>query len=453
MQDHRRPAKLIHYLSPARLLFLFYLLALIISTFILSLPVAYQTGELPPFIDRLFTAVSALSVTGLTTFSISETFSFTGLVFVTIILHLGLLGVMSISTIILVLFGKKIGISERRLIMQDQNLYNYGGMVQYIKDIILIVLAVEVVMILCLGIHFLPYFPTAKEAFFQAYFHTISALSNGGFALDNESLLPYAEDYLLQLMIMFLILVGAIGFPVLVELKTYITSSSLKRKTFRFSLYTKVTTTTYVLLLFVGTIGIYLIDARGYFQGKVWHESLFLSLFQSITTRSAGLSTLDVSALSDANQLFMSALMFIGASPSSAGGGIRTTTFALVIIFVITYARGGKQVQLFRREVFEDDLMKAVTITLLAGMMFVLGVVIITYLEPFSLQAIIFEVASAFGTVGLSLGITSELTSFSKVILIIFMFIGRIGLVTFLFTFRKEDPATIRYPKERIMIG
>jgi len=454
MQKEKQPSRFIHHLSPARMLLLFYFIALVISTVILSLPVAYKTRETEPFIDVLFTAVSALSVTGLSTFSISDTFSFTGLLFLTIILHLGLLGVMSISTIILMLLGRRIGLSERRLIMQDQNLYNYGGMVQLIKHIIVIVFTVETLTILILGTYFLKYFSTAKEAYFQAYFHTISALSNGGFALYNDSLVPYAHDYIVQIIIMFLIIVGAIGFPVLVELTTYIFIKKEQKRMFRFSLYTKLTTTTFFLLIIIGTVSIYLIDIGGFFMNKTWHESLFFALFQSVTTRSAGLSTMDISLLSETNQLFMSILMFIGASPSSAGGGIRTTTFALVIIFIITYARGGKSVKVFNREVYEDDLMKAVTVTLLAIIMFVVGVIIVTLIEPFPINHIIFEVASAFGTVGLSQGITSELTAVSKVILMVFMFIGRIGLVTFIFTFRNETKQlSVRFPKERIIIG
>lgn len=454
MKTKHRPSHWTHHLSPARMLLLFYFIALIISTIILSLPIAYKEGRAVPFIDILFTAVSALSVTGLSTFSVSDTFSFTGLIFLTIILHLGLLGVMSISTIILMLLGRKIGISERRLIMQDQNLYNFGGMVQLIKQIILIVLTVELTSIALLGTYFLNYFTSAKQAYFQAYFHTISALSNGGFALHNESLVPYAHDYIVQIIIMLLIIFGAIGFPVLIELKSYLFSHKNRRRLFRFSLYTKVTTTTFFSLIVIGALLFYLFDYNGFFVEKNWHESLFYSLFQSVTTRSAGLSTMDVSLLTETNQLFMSILMFIGASPSSAGGGIRTTTFALVVIFIITYVRGGKSVKVFQREVYDDDLSKAVTVTLLAITMFTTGVIIISILEPFPITSLIFEVASAFGTVGLSQGITEDLTVFSKVILMIFMFIGRIGLVTFILTFRTETQQdSVRYPKEKIIIG
>lgn len=454
MLKQNNPSQFIQRLTPARMLLLFYVVALILSTIILSLPVAYQEGVTKPFIDILFTAVSALSVTGLTTFSIVDTFSFTGLVFLTIILHLGLFGVMSISTFILMLLGRRIGMSERRLIMQDQNLYNYGGMVHLIKRILLIVFTVEVVTIGLLGTYFLTYFDTAREAYFQAYFHTISALSNGGFALYNDSLIPYAGDYLVQIIIILLIVIGAIGFPVLVELTDYLLLKKEERLTFRFSLYTKLTTTTFILLIFFGALFIYVFDRTQFFVDKSWYESLFYALFQSVTTRSAGLSTMDISLLSDSNGLFMSILMFIGASPSSAGGGIRTTTFALVIIFIITYARGGKSLKIFNREVYTEDLMKAVTVTLLAIIMFVSGVITLSLIEPFPIQHIIFEVASAFGTVGLSQGITSQLTIVSKLVLMIFMFIGRIGLVTFIFTFRiNRSDGTIRYPKERLIIG
>lgn len=454
MPERRIPSRWLKHLTPARTLMLFYFLALVLSTFILSLPIAYQEGETVPFIDVLFTAVSALSVTGLTTFSIPDTFSFTGLLFLTIILHLGLLGVMTISTIILLLLGRRIGIRERRLIMQDQNMYNFGGMVQLIKQILTIIITVEVSSIIILGFYLLPKFPTASEAFFHAYFITISSLSNGGFTLDNQSLVPYANDYIVQSIVMILIIIGAIGFPVLIEFKSYLFTKREKRTLFRFSLYTKVTTTTFFLLIIIGALFVYLFDINRFFANKNVTETFFYALFQSVTTRSAGLSTLDVTALTETNQLFMSILMFIGASPSSAGGGIRTTTFALVVIFIITYARGGRSLKVFRREIYDEDLSKAVTVTLLAIFMCTVSVMMLTLIESFSLNELIFEVTSAFGTAGLSQGITGELTNVSKIILMILMFIGRIGLVTFIFTFRADDSEPrVRYPKERIIIG
>lgn len=454
MFDRHPIVQRFHRLSPAQLLLLFYSLAIVISTILLSFPFVYQQGVYVPFIDRLFVAVSALSVTGLTPIDIGESLSVSGTIVLALILQLGAVGVMVISTFIWLLIGKKIGLSERRLIKQDLNQTSFGGMVQLIKQILLVILLIEGISFLLLGTYFLRYFPNPLDAYYHGFFSTISAISNGGFSLFSNSLEPYKHDYFVQSIVMLLIIFGAIGFPVLIEVKQFLFRRRTKKQTYRFSLFTKVTTVTFFSLIIIGTLCIYLFDVVHFFKGKAWHESLFYALFQSVTTRSAGLSTLDVSQLTDANHLFMALLMFIGASPSSAGGGIRTTTFALVIIFLITYARGGRKVRIFKREVYDEDLTKAVMITIFAVFLVFFSLLFMTVIESFSLKELLFEVTSAFGTVGLSLGITSELTTFSKIVLMVLMFIGRIGLVTFLYSFRDYATASsIAYPKERIIIG
>lgn len=440
--------------SPVRVLLLFYFLAVLFSSVALALPVAHQDDVQIPLIDTVFTAVSALSVTGLSTVTIADTYSTTGIIMIAVILQLGAVGVMAIGTFIWLLLGKKIGIQERRLIKTDQNQTTVAGMVQLIKQIVFLLLTIELIGFLILGTYFLKFFPSAKEAYLHSFFGVISAISNGGFDITGNSLIPFQHDYFVQIMNMSLIVLGAIGFPVLIEVKEYLFSNRNKRKLFRFSLFTKVTTTTFLILIVGGTIVIYLLDAKHYFSDHLWHENLFYSLFQSVTTRSGGLSTLHVGELTEQNHMFMSFLMFIGASPSSAGGGIRTTTFALVIIFIITYARGGRSIRLFNREVYEEDLMKAVTVTLMAFIFVYSSVFLISILEPYPLIDILFEVTSAFGTVGLSLGITSELTTSSKVILMLLMFIGRVGIITFLFMFKNtKHTGRYNYPKERLIIG
>lgn len=455
MADEQKVLKKLHKLSPAQLLLIFYGLAIIFSTILLSLPVAYKEGIHIPFIDVIFTAVSAVSVTGLSTISVGDSFSTTGIIFLAIILHLGAVGIMTVSTFLWLIIGKKIGLSERRLIMQDQNQTTFGGMVHLIKQIILIVLVIESIFVFILGTYYIPHFSNVKDAYLNGFFSTISAISNAGFTLTNDSLVPYANDYFVQSAIMFLIIFGAIGFPVLVEVKQYILLHKREKRQFRFTLFTKVTSITFFSLIIIGTIFIYIFDRTNFFQGKSWHESLFYALFQSVTTRSSGLSTMDVSMLSDTNHLFMSFLMFIGASPSSAGGGIRTTTFALVVIFLITFIRGDKNLKLFNREVYEEDLQKAVTVMIVAIMMVFVSLIILSLIEDVSVLSLFFEVTSAFGTVGLSLGITEELSTVSKCILMILMFIGRVGIITFLLTFRKlaTNEQFIHYPKERILVG
>lgn len=440
-------------LSPAQILYFFYFIAIVISTFLLSLPISFKKGVHVPFIDVLFTAVSALSVTGLTTISISDTFSTAGLIILTVIFHLGAVGIMTASTFIWLIIGKKIGLFERRLLMQDQNQTTFGGIVGLIKQIVIVFFIVEIVGVIILGTYLLQFYPTAKEAYFHGYFSTISAMSNAGFTLSANSYMPYAGDFFFQFIIMILVIFGAIGFPVLIEVKQYFKKRHLKQK-YRFSLFTKLTSTTFFLLILLGALFIYLLDLHHFFKDKLWYESLFWSLFQSVTTRSAGFSTLDISSLTESNQLFISLLMFIGASPSSAGGGIRTTTFALVVIFILTYTRGGKSVKIFHREVYDEDLLKAVTVTILASIIIIFSLLLLTLFEPFTITQLLFEVTSAFGTVGLSLGITDELSTLSKIVLMVLMFIGRVGLITFIFTIKKENEHEyIRYPKERIIIG
>lgn len=441
-------------MSPARILLMFYFLAIVFSTILMSLPIAYKPGVKIPFIDILFTAVSALSVTGLSTITVIDTLSVTGYFILMIILQLGAVGVMASGTFIWLLFGKKIGFRERRLIMTDQNQTTFSGMVQLIKEIIYVVLLIELAGFLILGTYFLKYYSTASEAYLHGLFGTISAISNGGFDITGASLVPYANDYFVQIIFIILIIFGAIGFPVLIEVKDYIVTKRKKRQRFRFSLFTKVTSVTFFILIFIGTLFIYLMEMNHYLKGNSWHENLFYSLFQSVTTRSAGLSTIDVSLFTESNQMFMSGLMFIGASPSSAGGGIRTTTFAIVLIFLITYARGGKSIRIFKREIHNDDFIKAVTVTLMAIFLIFFSVIIVSVFEPFSISEILFEVTSAFGTVGLSLGITSELTTMSKIVLMILMFIGRVGVITFLLMFkRNRGESNYHYPKEKIIIG
>jgi Trk-type K+ transport system membrane component len=443
-------------LTPVQLLLLFYSVAVILSSIVLALPISQRAGADLEVIDIVFTAVSAISVTGLSTISIAESLSTFGLCMLLLMMQLGAVGIMAIGTLIWMILGKRIGLRERQLIMADQNHSHFNGGVQFIKEIVFLLLIIELFGFLILGTYFLNYYSSVKEAYFQGLFATISAISNGGFAITGNSLIPFRDDYFVQIIIMILIIMGAIGFPVWREIKQYC-SFKLKRNQssrFRFSLFTKVTTITFFLLIGLGSLGIYLLDMNHFFEGRSWHESLFYSLFQSVTTRSGGVSTMDISQLTEENLLFMAALMFIGASPNSAGGGIRTTTFALVIIFIITFARGGKSIQIFNREVYDEDLIKAVTVSIVAFLMLFGATLMISIIEPYSLLAIIFEVMSAFGTVGLSIGITEELSNFSKIVLMALMFIGRVGVITFLFIFtRRKKETNIHYPKERMIIG
>ncbi|MBM7552987.1 TrkH family potassium uptake protein [Thalassobacillus pellis] len=454
MYMRNRSLRWVDKLSPFKLIALFYLGAVTIASILLGLPVAHQAGVDLSFINILFTAVSAVSVTGLSVINISDTFSTTGIILLAFVLQLGGIGVMSLGTAVWLLLGKKIGLKERRLIMTDQNQTSFQGVVKLIREIILVVLLIEFIGFLVLGTYFLQYFP-AGEAYLQGFFGAISAMTNGGFDITGQSLIPYKDDYFVQFINMLLIIAGAIGFPVLIEVKEYLFAPSYENRVKRFSLFAKLTSFTFFALVILGMVFIFIFEINNFFADKSWHEIFFYALFQSVTTRSGGLATMDVTQLTEQTRLFMSSLMFIGASPSSVGGGIRTTTFALVVIFVLTYARGQNHIRIFGRQIHDDDLIKAVVVTIMAVMTCFSAVLILTITEPFTLNQLLFEVTSAFGTVGLSTGITSDLSTIGKLIIMILMFIGRIGILTFLFTLKKEKKKTgnYEYPKERIIIG
>ncbi|MGM9987247.1 MAG: TrkH family potassium uptake protein [Bacillaceae bacterium] len=440
------------FLTPVRLIVLYYVLAVSISVILLSLPIAHKPGVVLPFSDALFTSISAISVTGLSVISISDTFNTFGIILLAIVLQFGGIGIMMLGTLVYLTVGKRIGFVQRRLIMTDQNRTSLSGMVAYIKETLKIIVGIEIIGMILLTIRYLYYFDTPGEAFIQGFFGSVSATTNAGFDITGESLIPFKNDYFVQSVQMILMIAGAIGFPVLIELKTYIQSK--KKHTFRFSLFTKLTTATFFILVFGGMIMILLFEANHFLADKTWPEKIFYSLFQSVTTRNAGLATMDVGEFSLFTQLFLGLLMFIGASPSSVGGGVRTTTFAVNLLFLISVARGSMDVRIFGRQLYREDVFKAVAVTMFATILCFIGIITLTITEKLGLNEIVFEVCSAFGTTGLSLGITDELSEIGRVIIMILMFIGRIGILSSLYMFsgngRKEY---YEYPKEKLVFG
>ncbi|SFJ69992.1 Trk-type K+ transport system, membrane component [Halobacillus dabanensis] len=440
-------------LTPFQVIVLFYISAVVISSILISLPFLHREGIHLSFIDTLFTAVSAVSVTGLSVVSTADTFNTPGYFVLMFILQFGGIGVMTLGTFIWLMLGKKIGLKRRELIKTDQNRSTFAGMVKLIRQILGIIIIIEAIGALILGIYFTQYFPTFNEAFVQGMFASVSATTNAGFDITGTSLVMFENDYFVQFINMLLLTLGAIGFPVLIEVKDYLTH---KQKNFiNFSLFAKLTSITFGALVIIGTILIYLLDRNHFFQGKSWHEAFFFSLFQSVTTRNGGLATMDVSEFTTPTLLVICLLMFIGASPSSVGGGIRTTTFAISLLSIIAYARGKSNVRIFRREIDPDDIFRSFIVINTAIAITGLAVVLLNFFEPqFTLMEIMFEACSAFGTTGLSMGITPDLHLAGKVIIICLMFIGRIGIFSFLFIIRgRGTKDRYHYPKEPMIIG
>ena len=440
-------------LSAAQIIVFYYLVAVVVSTILLELPITQKQHADLELIDAVFISISAVTVTGLTTIDVSQLLSVPGTFIVAIILQFGGIGIMASGTILWFISGEKIGIRERILITTEQNIPNLSGVIRFMRNIILFFVMIELLGAIVFGTYFLQYFPTWQEAYLQGFFASVSATTNAGFDITGKSLIPFADDYFVLTLNIVLFMIGSIGFPVLIEVSQWLRKKG--KMPFRFSLFTKLTTVTFMILIVIGFIFIYLLEHSHSFTEKTWLGSFVHSLFYSISSRTGGMAISDINEFSVPTILLLSILMFIGASPSSAGGGIRTTTFAVMLLTVYNYAIGNRSIKIFKREIDEEDIIKSFIVFTTGTILCSASVIILAFIESdFSLMEIIFEVSSAFGTVGLSLGITPDLSTGGKVVIMILMFIGKIGMFTFLFFMGgKPEKESYHYPKERIIIG
>ena len=440
-------------LSAAQIIVFYYLVAVVFSTILLELPITQKQHADLELIDAVFISISAVTVTGLTTIDVSQLLSVPGTFIVAIILQFGGIGIMASGTILWFISGEKIGIRERILITTEQNIPNLSGVIRFMRNIILFFVMIELLGAIVFGTYFLQYFPTWQEAYLQGFFASVSATTNAGFDITGKSLIPFADDYFVLTLNIVLFMIGSIGFPVLIEVSQWLRKKG--KMPFRFSLFTKLTTVTFMILIVIGFIFIYLLEHSHSFTEKTWLGSFVHSLFYSISSRTGGMAISDINEFSVPTILLLSILMFIGASPSSAGGGIRTTTFAVMLLTVYNYAIGNRSIKIFKREIDEEDIIKSFIVFTTGTILCSASVIILAFIESdFSLMEIIFEVSSAFGTVGLSLGITPDLSTGGKVVIMILMFIGKIGMFTFLFFMGgKPEKESYHYPKERIIIG
>ena len=440
-------------LSAAQIIVFYYLVAVVVSTILLELPITQKQNANLELIDAVFISISAVTVTGLSTIDVSQLLSVPGTFIVAIILQFGGIGIMASGTILWFISGEKIGIRERILITTEQNIPNLSGVIRFMRKIILFFVVIELLGAIVFGTYFLQYFPTWQEAYLQGFFASVSATTNAGFDITGKSLIPFADDYFVLTLNLVLFIIGSIGFPVLIEVSQWLRKKG--KMPFRFSLFTKLTTVTFFILIVIGFIFIYLFEYSHSYTEKTWLGSFVHSLFYSISSRTGGMAISDINEFSVPTILLLSILMFIGASPSSAGGGIRTTTFAVMLLTIYNYAIGNRTIKIFKREIDEEDIIKSFIVFTIGMILCSAAAIILVFIESdFSLMEIIFEVSSAFGTVGLSLNITPELSTGGKVVIMILMFIGKIGMFTFLFFMGgKPEKHSYHYPKERIIIG
>lgn len=434
-------------LNPAQTIVLGFALTVLTGVVLLSLPVATVDGEGAPPLTALFTATSATCVTGLVVVDTVDYYSLFGQIVVLLLIQVGGLGYMTSATLFSIIVGRRIGLRERIILMEAYNLHTLGGVVRLTRNVVFLALAFEGVGTILLALRWIPEFGIWRGLYY-GLFHAVSAFNNAGFDLMGsfQSLNRYVLDPYVNLVMSALIIAGGLGFIVLINLPRFP----------RVNLHAKVVLTTSAALLGAGTLLILLLEGGNPLTlGRLPPAGkLLAAFFQSVTSRTAGFSTLEIAKLREPTLLVLSVLMFIGASPGGTGGGIKTTTFTTLLAAIWTMIRGRQDVEMYRRRVPVVVIYKALTIALVAIALVVTMTILLAVLEGLQVIPALFEVVSAFGTVGLSTGITPDLTAAGKVILIITMFLGRVGLLTFGLAFiGRQAPMRYRLPEERVLVG
>lgn len=437
-------------LSPSRKLILGFLLAILLGTFILMMPFSLREGEKLNFLSSLFTIVSAVCVTGLTVVDVSKVFSPTGDLIIIFFIQLGGLGVMTFSSILFLVMGKRMTFYERELLKEERNADSSGEISSFIKKLLLTVFIIESIGAIILTWEFSKEMPLNKAVFY-GIFHSISAFCNAGFALFSNNLEAYKANPVINLTIGYLITLGGIGFAVITSVIMVI-----RRGIDRFNLTSKVAIIMSVILTFGGMILFFVLEySNPATLGDLnFVQKVLASYFQSVTLRTAGFNTIPLGELRNSTIFMCCILMFIGASPGSTGGGIKTTTFGVILFYVIGIVKKKENVEIFNRRLDWEIMNRALAILVLAITYVIIVIMLMLIAENFSPEEIMFEVISAFGTVGLTLGITPDLTTFSKLLLIVTMFIGRLGPMTFALAIGEtKKKALSKYPKENILVG
>ncbi len=458
--------KLQKKLSPAQIVVLSFLLIITIGGVLLSFPISHTGDVAVSVTDAFFTSISAVCVTGLVTLTTASTWSFFGKLVILFLIQLGGLSLVTVLTFFMVNIGKKLSLKTRLSIQTTLNKPSLGGAVHMVMLVIKGTLVFELVGALLLFAFFLSQGIIWHKALFYGIFHSVSAFCNGSFDVIGErSLIPYSGNFGINIVIMLLIVAGGIGFTVWEDVFTKIKSNLSRQMKQRgdFSLHTKLALVSTGVLLLSGTL---FFLATEYNNPKTlgnysFTHKLLASLFQSVTLRTAGFSTIAQEGLTEASKLFSSLYMIIGGSPGGTAGGIKTVTLAIVLCSVWSIIRGRKKIVVFERTISVITLQKALAVVVLMISLLLAGTTILAITEdhtifPHSISDLIFEVSSALGTVGLSTGITPFLSEIGKYVLMLCMFIGRIGPITLIISLLHNSQTgseVIGYPNEDVMIG
>lgn len=436
--------------NPAQLFVMSFAIMILIGTGLFKLPISTVDGRGLSLVDAFFTSTSAVCTTGLAVVDKGTTLTIFGQTVLLVLIQIGGLGIMTMGTILALILGKKITFRQRMFVQQQLSYSSLDGIVRLVKRVILVTFVIEAIGALIFTLRWWPLMGF-NRALYNGIFHSISNFNNAGFDIlgNFSSFSNYVNDPIVNLVMIGLIITGGLGFIVVVDLIEF-------RKRKRLSLHTKVAITTTSILIILGAIVIFITEwSNTKTLGSLdWSGKILSSFFQSITVRSDGSSTLAIGDMRQASLLILIMLMFIGSAPGSTGGGIRTTTFATLIGAVWAMLRGRRDVVFFKQRIDQNKVYKSLTITIIAVFMIVGTTMLLSITEKADFLTVLFEATSAYGTVGLSMGLTPDLTVFGKILISIVMFIGRLGPLTIAYAISsniKEE--RYRYAEGQIIVG
>ncbi|ERT64919.1 MULTISPECIES: TrkH family potassium uptake protein [Peptoniphilus] len=426
-----------------------FLIVILIGATLLSLPIASVDGNSVGFVNAFFTASSATAVTGLVVANTATQWTMFGKVVIITLIQIGGLGTITLFSIATVLLGRKISLQQRLLVKEQLNITSMSGIVKWVIYVTKITFLIEFTGALLLSFSLIPKYGF-KTGVWYSIFHAISAFCNAGFDLFGDSIVSYSGDIYINMIICGLVILGGLGF--LVYMDIYNAGSFRKLK-----VHSKVVITVSALLLFAGTIATLLIEYNNSLSiGEFgFGHKVLASFFQSTVTRTAGFNSIDIGQVHDATAIIYIFLMFIGGSPASTAGGLKTTTFAVMVFSTIGMVRGEHDIVIFNRKIDKEVILRALAITIVCISLVITVTMAVAIIEHdrFEFLDILFESVSAFGTVGMTRGITPHLSDISKVILAFTMFIGRVGPTTLAVGLMKTKPSSIKYASGKILVG
>ncbi|MDZ7958469.1 MAG: TrkH family potassium uptake protein [Aulosira sp. DedQUE10] len=444
-------------MTVARTICLGFLAVITVGTILLMMPFSTTSGNWNDPIVALFTSTSAVCVTGLSVVDPGTYFSFWGQFFMALLVQIGGLGYMTTTTFLILLIGRKFDLRDKIAIQQALDRPGMSGSTQVIRSIIATTLIFEITGVFLLLPAFVPDHGW-NQGLWLAIFHSINSWNNAGFSLFKDNLIGYQSSALVVFTVSGLIIFGGIGYQVILEMYFWLRDRWLKKTTRQvFSLDFKVATSTTLILLFIGVIAFLAIEFRNpqTFGGMRLSDKLLLAWFQSVTPRTAGFNTIDIGKMTTAGLFITIALMFIGASPGGTGGGMKTTTLRVLTSCTQSILQGKEEVLLYERKIAISLILKAVGVLVASVATVILSTVLIALTDPnLDFIQILFEVVSAFATVGLSTGITGTVSTAAKLILIATMYIGRVGVLLLMSAILGDPrPTRIHYPEENLLVG